>query len=112
FSAQMAPLFLFALHLAQVRNNVSTDRARNYINELLALPDKVNAVLRCAVACERLADKYHKVEDFLFLGRAIHYPIAMDGALKLKEVSYVHAEGYPAGEARHGANALLAETLP
>ncbi len=112
FSAQMAALFLFALHLAQVRNNVSRDIARNYIRELLALPDKVNAVLRCATECERLADKYHKVEDFLFLGRAIHYPIAMDGALKLKEVSYVHAEGYPTGETKHGPNALIDETLP
>src|SRR5216683_1044525 len=112
FSAQMAALFLFALHLAQVRNNVSRDIARNYIRELLALPDKVNAVLRCATECERLADKYHKVEDFLFLGRAIHYPIAMDGALKLKEVSYVHAEGYPTGETKHGPNAMIDENLP
>ncbi|PYX37790.1 MAG: hypothetical protein DMG75_05915 [Acidobacteria bacterium] len=112
FSAQMAALFLFALHLGQTRNKVSRDLARNYIRELLALPDKTNAVLRCAAECERLADKYHQVEDFLFLGRAIHYPIAMDGALKLKEVSYVHAEGYPTGETKHGPNALIDETLP
>ncbi len=112
FSAQMAALFLFALHLGQARNKVSRDLARNYIRELLALPDKTNAVLRCAAECERLADKYHQVEDFLFLGRAIHYPIAMDGALKLKEVSYVHAEGYPTGETKHGPNALIDETLP
>jgi len=112
FSAQMAALFLFALHLGQTRNKVSRDLARNYIRELLALPDKTNAVLRCAAECERLADKYHQVEDFLFLGRAIHYPIAMDGALKLKEVSYVHAEGYPTGETKHGPNALIDEALP
>ena len=112
FSAQMAALFLFALHLGQARNKVSRDLARNYIRELLALPDKTNAVLRCAAECERLADKYHQVEDFLFLGRAIHYPVAMDGALKLKEVSYVHAEGYPTGETKHGPNALIDETLP
>ena len=112
FSAQMAALFLFALHLGQTRNKVSRDLARNYIRELLALPDKTNAVLRCAAECERLADKYHQVEDFLFLGRAIHYPVAMDGALKLKEVSYVHAEGYPTGETKHGPNALIDEALP
>src|SRR5438105_7193206 len=112
FSAQMAALFLFALHLGQARYKISTDLARNYIRELLALPDKTNAVLRCAAECERLADKYHQVEDFLFLGRAIHYPIAMDGALKLKEVSYVHAEGYPTGETKHGPNALIDEALP
>src|SRR5437588_9739947 len=112
FSAQMAALFLFALHLGQARDKISTDLARNYIRELLALPDKINVVLRCAAECERLADKYHQVEDFLFLGRAIHYPIAMDGALKLKEVSYVHAEGYPTGETKHGPNALIDESLP
>ncbi|HEV2960211.1 MAG TPA: SIS domain-containing protein, partial [Candidatus Angelobacter sp.] len=68
--------------------------------------------LKSASDCERLADKYHKVQDFLFLGRAIHYPIAMDGALKLKEVSYIHAEGYPTGETKHGPNALIDENLP
>jgi glucosamine--fructose-6-phosphate aminotransferase (isomerizing) len=61
---------------------------------------------------ERLAESYHRVEDFMFLGRAIHYPIAMDGALKLKEVSYIHAEGYPTGEAKHGPNALIDYRLP
>src|SRR5438132_12067148 len=112
FSAQMAALFLFALHLGKACDKISTDLARNYIRELLALPDQINVVLRCAAECERLADKYHQVEDFLFLGRAIHYPIAMDGALKLKEVSYVHAEGYPTGETKHGPNALIDEALP
>jgi len=63
-------------------------------------------------ACERLADKFYKVEDFLFMGRAIHYPVAMDGALKLKEVSYIHAEGYPTGETKHGPNAMIDENLP
>ena len=62
--------------------------------------------------CEQIADEFHNVDDFLFLGRAIHYPIAMDGALKLKEVSYVHAEGYPTGETKHGPNALIDENLP
>jgi glucosamine--fructose-6-phosphate aminotransferase (isomerizing) len=91
---------------------LSKDQVRQYISELLELPGKIETVLQSAPDCERLADKYHKVEDFLFLGRAIHYPVAMDGALKLKEVSYVHAEGYPTGEVKHGPNALIDENLP
>ncbi len=112
FTAQMAALFLFALYLGQERGSLSKDQVRGYIRALLDLPDKIETVLRSASDCERLADKYYKVEDFLFLGRAIHYPVAMDGALKLKEVSYIHAEGYPTGETKHGPNALIDETLP
>src|SRR3989449_7952890 len=105
FSAQMAALFLFALHLGQTRNKVSREQMRHYIRELLDLPGKVKMVLESAPDLERLADEYHQVQDFLFLGRAIHYPVAMDGALKLKEVSEIHAEGYPTGETKHGPNA-------
>ena len=112
FTAQMAVLFLFALYLGQVRGKLSKDQVRRYISELLELPKKVETVLESAPDCERLADKYHKMESFLFLGRASHYPVAMDGALKLKEVSYVHAEGYPTGEVKHGPNALIDENLP
>ena len=112
FTAQMAVLFLFALYLGQVRGKLSKDQMRQYISELLELPKKVGTVLESAPDCERLADKYHKMESFLFLGRASHYPVAMDGALKLKEVSYVHAEGYPTGEVKHGPNALIDENLP
>jgi glucosamine--fructose-6-phosphate aminotransferase (isomerizing) len=112
FTAQMAVLFLFALYLGQVREKLSKEQVRRYIGELLDLPGKVDTVLQSAPECERLAEKYHKVQDFLFLGRAIHYPIAMDGALKLKEVSYIHAEGYPTGETKHGPNALIDESLP
>ena len=112
FTAQMAVLYLFALYLGQVRGKFSKEQRRLYIKELLELPDKVEAVLKSASECERLAEKFYKVEDFLFLGRAIHYPIAMDGALKLKEVSYIHAEGYPTGETKHGPNALIDEKLP
>jgi glutamine---fructose-6-phosphate transaminase (isomerizing) len=83
-----------------------------YIGELLELPPKVETVLKSSAMCERLADQYYEAQDFLFLGRAIHYPVAMDGALKLKEVSYVHAEGYPTGETKHGPNALIDESLP
>ena len=112
FTAQMAVLFLFALYLGQVREKLSKEQVRRYIRELHDLPGKVDTVLQSAPECERLGEKYHKVQDFLFLGRAIHYPIAMDGALKLKEVSYIHAEGYPTGETKHGPNALIDESLP
>ena len=112
FTAQMAALFLFALYLGQARESLPKERLAHYIRELLDLPSKVKAVLNSDDPCESIADKFHKFDDFLFLGRAIHYPIAMDGALKLKEVSYVHAEGYPTGETKHGPNALIDENLP
>ena len=112
FTAQMAALFLFALYLGQARETVSKDIQAHYIRELLDLPDKLQTLLNSADQCERIATEFHRVDDLLFLGRAIHYPVAMDGALKLKEVSYVHAEGYPTGETKHGPNALIDENLP
>ena len=112
FTAQMAVLFLFAVYLGQVRGKLPKEQVRMYIRELLDLSAKTEAALECASDCKSLADQYHKVQDFLFLGRAIHYPIAMDGALKLKEVSYIHAEGYPTGETKHGPNAMIDENLP
>ncbi len=112
FTAQMAVLFLFAVYLGQVREKVTKEQARRHIRELLELPAKTEAVLECASDCKGLAEKYHQAGDFLFLGRAVHYPVAMDGALKLKEVSYIHAEGYPTGETKHGPNALIDDSLP
>ena len=112
FTAQMAALFLFALHLAQARETLTPELQEKYVRELLDLPGKVKTVLECAPQCEQIAGEFYKVNDFLFVGRAIHYPVAMDGALKLKEVSYVHAEGYPTGETKHGPNALIDEHLP
>ena len=112
FTAQMAVLFLFAAYLAQVREESPKYVLRRWIEELLALPGKTESTLKTSEQCQRLADRFHRSEDFLFLGRAIHYPIAMDGALKLKEVSYIHAEGYPTGETKHGPNALIDENLP
>jgi glucosamine--fructose-6-phosphate aminotransferase (isomerizing) len=112
FTAQMAVLFLFAAYLAQVREELPKAALRRWIEQLLALPRKTEAALKSSDQCQRLADRFHRSEDFLFLGRAIHYPIAMDGALKLKEVSYIHAEGYPTGETKHGPNALIDEHLP
>ncbi len=112
FTAQMACLFLFALYLGEIKEKVSKARARRYIGELLALAQKTETILAASDQVEKLAELYYRVDDFMFLGRAIHYPIAMDGALKLKEVSYIHAEGYPTGEAKHGPNALIDFRLP
>src|SRR5579872_1418847 len=112
FTAQMAVLFLLAAYLAQVRGALSKAERRKWIEELLALSKKTETVLEHAAECQQLAERFHKFEDFLFMGRAIHYPIAMDGALKLKEVSYIHAEGYPTGETKHGPIAMVDEHLP
>ena len=112
FTAQLAALYLFAVYLGEVRATLKQDRAKALIDELLQIPEKIETVLGRNSQCRELAEQYHKVEDFLFIGRGIHYPIALDGALKLKEVSYIHAEGYPAGEIKHGPYALIDETLP
>jgi glucosamine--fructose-6-phosphate aminotransferase (isomerizing) len=112
FTAQMACLFLFALYLGEIKERVPKAVAQRYIGELLALAEKAERILESSAQVEQLAELYYRVDDFMFLGRAIHYPIAMDGALKLKEVSYIHAEGYPTGEAKHGPNALIDFRLP
>ena len=112
FTAQLTALFLFALFLAQKRNQLSEEQSIKLVQELTRLPGKLEAILNHDEACDDLAKRYQKVQDFLFLGRGIHYPIALEGALKLKEISYIHAEGYPAGEMKHGPNALIDENLP
>ena len=113
FTAQLVALFLFAVHLAQARKAISESESRLLLDGLSLLPAKVSDLLKTAdTACELLAREYSAARDFLFLGRGIHYPIALEGALKLKEISYIHAEGYPAGEMKHGPNALIDETLP
>ena len=112
FTAQLAVLFMLAAYFGAVRNELQADVLRDWIEELRALPAKAENVLKNADLCRQLAERFCQAEDFLFVGRAIHYPVAMDGALKLKEVSYVHAEGYPAGEVKHGPKALIDEKLP
>jgi glucosamine--fructose-6-phosphate aminotransferase (isomerizing) len=112
FTAQLTALFLFALHLAEVRGEIEPEEAKKLISELQRIPGKLEAVLSHEEATEDLSKEYHRAQDFLFLGRGIHYPIALEGALKLKEISYIHAEGYPAGEMKHGPNALIDEDLP
>ncbi|HEX5235745.1 MAG TPA: glutamine--fructose-6-phosphate transaminase (isomerizing) [Silvibacterium sp.] len=113
FTAQLVAIFLFAAHLAQIRGTIIEGESKALLEQLSLLPGKVEEVLRNVDSvCEQLARSYSTVRDFLFLGRGIHYPIALEGALKLKEISYIHAEGYPAGEMKHGPNALIDETLP
>ncbi|MHB1021370.1 MAG: glutamine--fructose-6-phosphate transaminase (isomerizing) [Acidobacteriaceae bacterium] len=113
FTAQLTALFVFALFMAQKRGTVTDAESLMLVDELTKIPGKLRDVLVQADAeCEALAKVYSTSRDFLFLGRGIHYPIALEGALKLKEISYIHAEGYPAGEMKHGPNALIDETLP
>ncbi len=112
FTGQLTALYIFAMYLAQVRGSMSAEQARAAMLELTRIPAKLENILTHDEACDELAKRYQKVHDFLFLGRGIHYPIALEGALKLKEISYIHAEGYPAGEMKHGPNALIDENLP
>jgi glucosamine--fructose-6-phosphate aminotransferase (isomerizing) len=112
FTGQLTALYIFAMYLAQVRGVMSAEQARTAMLELTRIPGKLETILTHDEACDDLAKRYQKVHDFLFLGRGIHYPIALEGALKLKEISYIHAEGYPAGEMKHGPNALIDENLP
>jgi glucosamine--fructose-6-phosphate aminotransferase (isomerizing) len=112
FTAQLTALFLLALYLGELRGATSADEGRRYIDELLKIPHKLESLLVRDEECEALAKQYYRVQDFLFLGRGIHYPIALEGALKLKEISYIHAEGYAAGEMKHGPIALIDEAVP
>ncbi len=113
FTAQLTALFLFALHLAQKRGTIAGAESTALVDELSRIPGKIEEVLRQRDGqCRQLAKLFASASDFLFLGRGIHFPIALEGALKLKEISYIHAEGYPAGEMKHGPNALIDEMLP
>jgi len=113
FTAQLTALFLLALKLGQLRGKLDVEQSVKLIEELSRVPSKIDEVLRSrSEQCERLAKEFSNARDFLYLGRGIHFPIALEGALKLKEVSYIHAEGYPAGEMKHGPNALIDENLP
>jgi len=112
FTAQLTALFLFAVYLGHVRGTITLDQSKVLLRELTLIPGKLESLLSGEEETEDLAKQYHRAHDFLFLGRGIHYPIALEGALKLKEISYIHAEGYPAGEMKHGPNALIDEDLP
>ncbi|MEX2300232.1 MAG: glutamine--fructose-6-phosphate transaminase (isomerizing) [Bryobacterales bacterium] len=112
FTSQLTALFILAMHLGQVHNRLDAETSKSLVQELLTIPGKLEEVLNADAKCEELARRFYRVDDFLFLGRGLHYPIALEGALKLKEISYIHAEGYPAGEMKHGPNALIDEDLP
>ena len=112
FTSQMTVLYLLALHLGQQRGVLSDEESLDHVHALNGLPLKMETLLGCDDLVEKLAREFHRAQDFLYLGRGINYPIALEGALKLKEISYIHAEGYPAGEMKHGPNALIDEDLP
>jgi glutamine---fructose-6-phosphate transaminase (isomerizing) len=112
FTAQMVALYLFGLYLGQLRGVLSEDEARFHAQELAELPVKLEHLLNDSDGIEELSKEFFRATDFLYLGRGINFPMALEGALKLKEISYIHAEGYPAGEMKHGPNALIDERLP
>ena len=112
FTSQLTALFLLAMRLAQAKDRLGEEISRKLVHDLLLVPGKLEAVLSNDAPFPDLAAQLSRARDFLFLGRGIHYPIALEGALKLKEISYIHAEGYPAGEMKHGPNALIDENLP
>ena len=112
FTTSLVDLYLLGMYLGKARGVISRERMQELAQALAEMPDLVGEVLGDDVDYERLAAKYFKKENFLYLGRGINYPIALEGALKLKEISYIHAEGYPAGEMKHGPIALIDENMP
>jgi glucosamine--fructose-6-phosphate aminotransferase (isomerizing) len=112
FTSQLTALFILGMYLGQVREVLSEEDSIKLVQELVRLPGKLEMILGKTSIYEELERKLYHSKDFLFLGRGVHFPIALEGALKLKEISYIHAEGYPAGEMKHGPNALIDENLP
>ncbi|HEX8473026.1 MAG TPA: glutamine--fructose-6-phosphate transaminase (isomerizing) [Pyrinomonadaceae bacterium] len=112
FTSQMVAIYLFALYLGQLRGVLDEDASRRHAQELAELPVKIEHLLSESDEYEELAKEFFRSTDFLYLGRGINFTVALEGALKLKEISYIHAEGYPAGEMKHGPNALIDERLP
>jgi glucosamine--fructose-6-phosphate aminotransferase (isomerizing) len=112
FTTQLVCLYLVALHLGRLRGTMPEQDVRQLLDDLKALPQKMETILESARDVEEIAKALFRADDFLFLARGVHFPIALEGALKLKELSYIHAEGYPAGEMKHGPNALIDENLP
>jgi glutamine---fructose-6-phosphate transaminase (isomerizing) len=112
FTSQLIALQLLALYMAQVRGTLTPLQIRDHITELLQMPQTLELALKASAALDKVAERFYNRTDFLFLGRGINYPIALEGALKLKEISYIHAEGYPAGEMKHGPIALIDERMP
>src|SRR5690606_19589301 len=111
-AGQLTALFLVTIALGQVRVHLNQEQEGDYLKALRHLPTAIAAVLALEPQIMAWADRFASKENALFLGRGMHYPIAMEGALKLKEISYIHAEGYPAGELKHGPLALVTEAMP
>jgi glucosamine--fructose-6-phosphate aminotransferase (isomerizing) len=112
FTSQIIALYIFALYLGELRGKLSEEQVKKHAQELIELPLKIEEILSDADTIEELSKEFFRSQDFLYLGRGINFPVALEGALKLKEISYIHAEGYPAGEMKHGPNALIDEKLP
>src|SRR5690606_19224314 len=112
FTGQVAVLTMMALKIAREKNSIADTRFMHLLNELQELPEKIKKCLEGNEQIKKIAEKYKDASDALYLGRGYNFPIALEGALKLKEISYIHAEGYPAAEMKHGPIALVEETLP
>ena len=112
FTAQLAVLTMIALKIAKEKGTIDQSRYIHLLEELHAIPEKVKEVLKLSTSIKKLAEKYKDAKDALYLGRGYNFPVALEGALKLKEISYIHAEGYPAAEMKHGPIALVDENLP
>jgi glucosamine--fructose-6-phosphate aminotransferase (isomerizing) len=112
FTTQLVVLFLLALHFAQLRKKVTPEETAALLKDLMRVPHCIEQLLACDDLYHKIASVLFRRYNFLYLGRGIHFPIALEGALKLKEISYIHAEGYPAGEMKHGPNALIDGDLP
>lgn len=112
FTGQVVALYLLALHVGRVRRTLSPEEGRWWLDHFLLLPGQVEHILKQEEAIQSIANRYYQKRNFLYLGRGVNYPIALEGALKLKEISYIHAEGYAAGEMKHGPIALIDEDMP
>ncbi len=112
FTCSLVTLYLLAIHIGIVRGHIDQKIIPDLINELAKLPELMGSLLKNKTIYEELAEKYHNHPDFLFLGRGLNFPVALEGALKLKEISYLHAEGYPAGEMKHGPISLIDNQMP
>ena len=112
FTTQLSVLYLLAVYFASLLGKLTTEECKAYLSDLLKSPGLIDNILKQSEEIERLAPEYSKAEDFLYLGRDIYFPIALEGALKLKEISYIHAEAYAAGEMKHGPIALIDENMP
>jgi glucosamine--fructose-6-phosphate aminotransferase (isomerizing) len=112
FTSQLVALHLLAMYIGQIRGTLTAEASRPHVDALTQLPLLLEQALKCDSLTEEIAKRFYQRSDFLYLGRGINYPIALEGALKLKEISYIHAEGYPAGEMKHGPIALIDEHMP